>query len=426
MVKEYSIFELAGVFSSLQNRKVMLIGDYMLDHYTIGEVARVSPEAPVPILKVENENFSPGGAGNVALNLLALGAEVFTVGRIGVDESGEILKNTLQQEGAKTTFLFKDEFCPTSVKRRFLANNQQIFRADFEKVAYIDSSFEEKVLQSILPLIPEVKVIAFSDYGKGFLSDRILKTIINEAARYNVPIIVDPKGSNFRKYNGATIIKPNLSEAYAAAKKQRDVSLDEVASLILNETNIKHLFITRSEKGISLFNEKERVDFPAISREVKDVTGAGDTVLAMLSFALGNGLDIYQAAQLSNIAAGIAIERVGCAKVSLSDLATQLLNLQSDNKIFDGKHLFALKMVLQNKSFSLLGLKGKKGLDAKLFRQIRKLSQERLLVLYLVNEKRDNDFVHMLSSLKEVNFIILDSKFSNICDELKPTDIFTL
>lgn len=417
---------LTGIFSSFLPRKIIVFGDYMLDRYTKGQVSRVSPEAPVPVLRVEKEECSPGGAGNAVLNLLSLGATVFAFGRVGADIEGKILKQRLAQEGADTSCLLEEEGYITSVKNRFLASSQQIFRADFEKTDVLSAKLEEQLLQQFAVIISSAQLVAVSDYAKGGVSERLLSSIIKISKKANVPVVVDPKGNDFSKYTDATIIKPNLSEAYAAAKISSKEPLEKAAAIILAQTKAEYLLITRSEEGISLFSKNgKRTDFPVVSKEVKDVTGAGDTVLAMMSVALSNNLTIEQAAELSNVAAGIAIERVGCARISLCDLAHKLLALQSDNKVFDEKHLYALKMVLKDQKFSLLGLKGQEVLSPYLFRSIQKIASEGPLVIYLIDHKTNSDLVSMLASLKEINFVILPSKnFANLTEHITPQHVF--
>jgi rfaE bifunctional protein kinase chain/domain len=302
--------------------KALVLGDFLLDVYTTGRVGRISPEAPVPIMEVIKEESKAGGAGNVVLNLVALGAEVFSMGRIGADLKGQELKEKLMQKGVNTTPLFVEPNYRTPVKNRLIASAQQLLRVDFEVISPLPEEIERCVLEKLQQLIPQVQVVAISDYGKGFLSDTVIQRAIQLAKLSKVPVIVDPKGSDFSKYRGATFLKPNLMEAYLAAKMQKGTSLDAVAHQILTFSEVEQLLITRSEEGISLFNRKgERKDFAVRSKEIKDVTGAGDTVLAVMSLALAHQLDIDLAVQLSNIAAGLSVERLGCAQITLEEIS---------------------------------------------------------------------------------------------------------
>jgi D-glycero-beta-D-manno-heptose-7-phosphate kinase len=259
-----------------------------------------------------------------------------------------------------------------------------------------------------------VQVVAISDYGKGLLSRSLLAAIIGCAREHAIPVIVDPKEIDFTKYAGATLIKPNLSEAFAAARVSEQAPLELVARNIFDATSIQHLMITRSEAGISLFDtEGGREDFPVHAREVKDVTGAGDTVLAMLTYSIANGLSYSEAIQLCNVAAGIAIEHVGCARVTLADVAKRLLNLHNDNKIFDEDHLHALKRVLRDRQFALLHLSQQAmvaGLSSQIFKTIRSLAatEGRELLVSVDCVLADDPFVEMLASLSEVDFILLN------------------
>ncbi|MFA6501627.1 MAG: PfkB family carbohydrate kinase, partial [Parachlamydiales bacterium] len=230
------------------------------------------------------------------------------------------------------------------------------------------------------------------------------------------------------KYKFADIIKPNLKEAYAAAKLGEKEDLDKVAKIILKKTKISNLLITRSQHGISLFSEdNKRKDFPVSSKEVKDVTGAGDTVLAMLCIAVANKLELEHACQLSNIAASIAIEHIGCHQITLNEFAKRLLEHDIENKIFDFSHLFALKKVLENKKFSLLALSSRPGLNTAVFRAIKNLSVDQSVIIYILDPKPDDDFVELLSSLNEVDFIILKNEnLNDLLNEIIPEHIYVM
>ena len=255
--------------------------------------------------------------------------------------------------------------------------------------------------------------------------------IIELAKTQNIPVIVDPKGDDFTKYQGVTVLKPNLQEAYAAAKLPQEAPLEQVAETLFKEVSVDMLMITRSESGISLFTQDgKRHDFPVRSKEVIDVTGAGDTVLATVSVALANDLDIKYAAQLANIAAGIAIERVGCARINLSDLAVRLLEYDVDNKVFDEEHLFALQQALKNKRYCVLGLYSSHGMSTALFGSIRKLASrdsDMKLIVYVRDANPDEEFISLLSSLVEVNFVVLKCEsLKNLCEIIHPHEVFLM
>lgn len=421
--------KLAGIFRSIQPFSVLVLGDFMLDTYTTGRVRRISPEAPVPVLEVQSVESRPGGAGNVVLNLAALGAKTIACGRLGRDGDGEHLSRLLSQEGIDPSGLILEHPFRTPVKNRLIGDSQQLLRVDCETVAPLQAQYESEVIAFLEKMIPEVHVVAISDYGKGFLTRPILAAAIEICRRANVPAVVDPKGIDFSKYKGAHLIKPNLSEAYAAAKMPSSSSLDDVAAELLRATDADRLLITRSEAGMSLYEkEKDRVDFPVRSREVKDVTGAGDTVLSLICLGIANGLEIDASVQLANVAAGIAIERIGCAQISLSEIAQRLLEIDSDTKLFDENHTYALRKVLQDRKYEILVLNSHQEMTGGLFRALFELSTHSAeLLIYIRGKEPTQEFVHLLSSLKEVDFIILQTEsLKHLCEAIHPAEIYTL
>lgn len=423
--------KLIGMLNRFNPVKVLVIGDFMLDTYTTGKVKRVSPEAPVSILHVQKEESLAGGAGNVALNLIALGAKVFVIGRVGQDIAGDELKECLEREGVCTDGLIYQKGFKTPVKNRLIADFQQVLRVDFETISPLPESLEAEITATLSSFLDKVQIVAISDYAKGFLTHSLLQKVIQLAKEKSIPVIVDPKGDDFAKYDGATMIKPNLSEAFAAARLMPPDPLEKVAKNIFASCKVDSLLITKSEAGISLFHRNGFFqDFPVRSKEVKDVTGAGDTVLAMITLALANSLDVKYAAQLANIAAGIAIERIGCARVDLSDLAERLLEFDVENKIFDEEHLYALQQVLKGKRFSVLGVDSQKGMTVEVFRGLKKLAgkdQEKKLIVYVKDDEPDEDFVLMLSSFSEVDFIVLKCEsLRSLCDVIHPHQIYIM
>jgi D-beta-D-heptose 7-phosphate kinase/D-beta-D-heptose 1-phosphate adenosyltransferase len=423
--------KLSGKLRRFSPVRVLVIGDFMLDTYTTGKVKRISPEAPVSVLHVEKEESRPGGAGNVVLNLISLGAKVSAIGRLGYDIGGDELRDSLESEGVDIENLIVQKGYKTPVKNRLIADAQQILRVDFETITPLPEQIEQLVMERLPSLLDKINIIAISDYGKGFLTRNLLKHVIELAKAREIPVIVDPKGDDFTKYQGATVIKPNLAEAYTAAKLPVGAPLEEVASVILRTCGIEMLLITRSEAGIALFNQSgQRFDFPVRTKEVKDVTGAGDTVTAMISVALANKLDINYGAQLANIAAGMAIERLGCARISLSEMSERLLEYDVENKIFDEEHLFALQQALKGKRYTVLGLESCQGMSTALFRSLRKLStrdEEKKLIVYVRDTDPDEEFVSLLSSLAEVDFIVLKCEsLKNLCEIIHPHQVFVI
>lgn len=421
--------KLSRIFSRINPVRVAVIGDLMYDTYTTGKVRRISPEAPVSVLHVLKEEGRPGGAGNVVLNLLSLGAHVSVIGRVGLDNAGDSIIKLLGAEGANVEGVIQQPAYQTPVKNRLIADAQQVLRVDFEAITPIPENVEEQIIEKLPLLLEGIEILAVSDYGKGFLSSTLLTTLIEMAKDRNIPVIVDPKGDDFSRYQGATVIKPNLQEAYDAAKMSMSAPLENVAEAIFKKVNIDLLMITRSEAGISLFaREGSRIDFPVRSKEVKDVTGAGDTVLAMVSVALANKLEMSDAVRLANIAAGIAIERLGCARINLSDLANRLLEFDVDNKVFDEDHLFALQQALKDKNYRVLGIHSTQGITTALFKSIRHIaSDENKLIVYIRDENPDEEFISLLSSLAEVDFVVLKCEsLKNLCDLIHPQEVFLI
>ncbi len=264
--------DLSKLFSRLQEKSILVIGDFMLDTYTTGSVRRVSPEAPVVVLRAEKVEKRPGGAGNVVLNLVSLGAKVIALGRLGDDEAGETLLSSLQKEGVNVSSVYRQKGYITPIKNRILAGNQQIVRVDFEEKGSSDDEMENKVLKDLPDILRKVSVVAVSDYAKGFLSPKLLEALFEEARKREIPVLVDPKGKDFTKYRGAFLIKPNLSEAIEAGGGEEGSSPEALARRIAEKTGIENIMITRSSRGISLFQKGKREDFPVKVREVVDVT----------------------------------------------------------------------------------------------------------------------------------------------------------
>lgn len=402
----------------------------MLDKYTIGKAKRISPEAPVAVVSVTKEEVRPGGAGNVTLNLVSLGAQVIMIGRVGNDDSGDQLTKILSDEGVDVRGIVRQENLITPVKNRIIAENQQVVRVDFESIVPLPEMLEQQMIEMLPELFVGVEVVAISDYGKGLLTRTLLAAIIEHARKMGISVIADPKGIEFSKYAGATILKPNKTEAYAAANLPLDTPIDFVAARILQTCDIQVLMVTRSEEGISLFHKDGHVeDFPVSKREVRDVTGAGDTVLAVQACALANQLSLAEAVQLSNIAAGIAIEHFGCARVTLAELARRLLESNVVNKIFDEDHLFAVQHALAGRKWRFLSISSMLGLTSKIFTTIKQLAstEDWDLVVYVREQDPDPEFISILATLSDIDFIILKNQsLHHFTSNLQPNEIFTL
>ena len=417
-------------FRKISKQSVMVIGDLMLDTYTIGKARRISPEAPVPVLHVQTEEHRPGGAGNVALNLVSMGSEALMVGRVGDDKDGRTLIDSLNTNGVQTHGIWTQAGCRTPVKNRVIADNQQMVRVDYETITPLHEAIEQQIIEALPGLLETIKVVAISDYGKGMITKTLMAAVVDECQKRDIPIIADPKGIDFTKYQKTTVVKPNLGEVYAAANLPLDVPLETVAQKVLDITQAEVLMVTRSEEGISLFHHSgEREDFPVRAREVKDVTGAGDTVLAMLTIALANKLSISEATRLSNVAAGIAISHFGCARVTLSELARDLLSEDIGNKVFDEEHLFALQEALKEREFAILSLSSKEGIGTQVFEAIRKVAEKKPwdLVVYIEDTDPNPIFIDVIASLHDVDYIIVKSEgLDHVCKLIPANEIFTL
>jgi D-beta-D-heptose 7-phosphate kinase/D-beta-D-heptose 1-phosphate adenosyltransferase len=392
-------------------------------------VERISPEAPVPVLKVLNETLSPGGVGNVALSLAALGADVRLVARLGSNRESRGLVNILQTHGVELTWLRKQPRYHTPVKRRLIGNQQQLLRLDEEVYDPLSPSIEADYLNRVQELLEGVDIIAISDYGKGFLTLPLLQHLFLAAKERGIQTIVDPKGVDFTRYNGATVVKPNLAEAYAASQVSSfKVPLSEVAAILLQRLDIEKLLITRSAEGMTLFDQAGRSYHSSVrSKEVKDVTGAGDTVLSALCLAYASKLEEEETLHIANVAAGIAIEHVGCAHVSMQQLAERICLEDVDSKVLDDENLFILQTLMKGRQ-SILVIIDK--LDIlpllPLLRELKKRKSFQVIVYYKARSL-DEDQLHILSSLSEIDYVVLQSQNpQNLYEVLSPVETYYL
>ncbi len=307
-----------------KDKRILVVGDLMLDQYVRGSVSRISPEAPVPVVRVTQESFIPGGAGNVADNLAALGAKVGVVGVIGDDEAGRQLADDLRARRVSVDGVITDRWRVTSQKCRIVAERQQVVRFDRETVGALSEETSRHLLKRLESAMESAQAVILSDYGKGVVDPRLLGAAIRLAKRRRVPITVDPKIEHFRRYRGVTCLTPNLHEAWSGMRRAPKGGLPELEALgrdILKALRSESLLITRGPDGMSLFQSKGRVThIPTRAREVFDVTGAGDTVISVLTLALAAGASILQAAQISNHAAGIVVAKLGTATTSPAEL----------------------------------------------------------------------------------------------------------
>ena len=306
---------------------ILVIGDIMLDRYGHGDASRISPEAPVPIVKVQHIEERAGGAGNVALNIHALGAQVSLISLVGADQNAEIIEKTLQKTGVRT-FLERTADAPTITKLRIISQNQQLIRLDFEKnYQHIDKI---NIIQRFREHLSQADIVILSDYNKGTLSDT--SELITLAKQANVPILVDPKGHDFSRYQGASLLTPNLKEFEAIAGPCR--TQDELirkGQQILEQYQLKALLITQGNQGMTLLQKQaDALHLAAHVREVYDVAGAGDTVIATLASAFASGASLPEATRLANLAASIVVGHLGASTVSLPELRHALHHLNGE------------------------------------------------------------------------------------------------
>ena len=323
------------MFDKFNGLRILVIGDVMLDAYVMGKVNRISPEAPVPIVSLENEDARIGGAGNVALNLLALGAKPIICGVIGEDSSGDKLLNLFEKNGISTDGLVKSIARKTTVKTRVISNKQQLLRIDSESTFPLLESEEIKLNNTIQNIINQgIDGIIFEDYNKGVLTDSVIQNTIKIAKEKDIPTAVDPKKENFLSYKGVSLFKPNLKEL----KEGLNLNFDFNSNKDLFEKGIEVLeeklqneisFVTLSENGVFIKNQTEKYYVPAHMRSISDVSGAGDTVIAVATLCLISGASTKQIAEISNLAGGLVCEKSGVVSISKNDLFSEVSELLS-------------------------------------------------------------------------------------------------
>lgn len=315
----FSAGRLRSLLDAFSGRRVLVLGDLMLDRYLWGNVTRISPEAPVPIVDVESETTRLGGAANVANNVLSLGAEPVLVGVVGADHAARLLAAELGAHGVAADGLVADADRPTSIKTRIVARNQQVVRADQESREEVSPAIVVRLVEACRARLDGLKACIISDYGKGVITAGLLEALLPELRRAGIPVCVDPKETHFFSYRGVSVITPNLLEAGVAWGRalRTEELLDQAGRELRDRLDSDAVLITRGEKGMSLFQAaRPRLDLPTVAREVYDVTGAGDTVVSTYAVALAAGADHPEAALISNHAAGIVVREVGTAAAS--------------------------------------------------------------------------------------------------------------
>jgi rfaE bifunctional protein kinase chain/domain len=311
------------------------VGDIGLDEYVLGQVKRISPEAPVPILEVEKEEWRLGLAANVAQNVVSLGGEAILVSVVGQDNTADQLKELLQSAGINTQNLVTDETRPTTKKTRVMAQHHHLVRVDYEVRKYLSQKSFAVLVQKLKDLMPSCDGVILQDYAKGVISQDMVQKVIEIAHAHGKKVFVDPHRANPAEfYQNADLIKPNYDEAIALSGLNfddiREVpnKVEKIGNEILQKTKANEVVITRGKEGMSLFSQGQILKVPTFARQVFDVTGAGDTVIAALSLALVAGLSLPESCMLANYAAGFVVGKVGCVPCSMEDLVDYILNTE--------------------------------------------------------------------------------------------------
>ena len=342
---------LQAVLKRLEGKHVVIIGDVILDEYVWGDVNRISPESPVPVLEVTSETTRFGGAANVAHNVASLGGRVDLIGVIGDDSNGAALIHMLQEARINAEGVCVDSSRPTSTKTRVVARtshtslstHQQLVRIDRESKTPVAPALQKQLLRAAIDRIAQADAIIFEDYDKGVVSTELIQDVLSQARQYHKPVVADAKVENFWNYKGVTAITPNHKEAGAALKREitDEESLISVGTEILDKLDLEGVLITRGERGMSLFRRESgglidprRDHIPTQPRKVFDVTGAGDTVVAVFTLALAAQADMLDAARLSNLAGGIVVGEIGCVAVTRKQLSQAIrLGAQDENSL---------------------------------------------------------------------------------------------
>jgi D-beta-D-heptose 7-phosphate kinase/D-beta-D-heptose 1-phosphate adenosyltransferase len=317
--------KLKGFLKKFKNGKILVIGDLILDRYIWGKVSRISPEAPVPVVEVTDDNFVLGGAANVAHNIIALGGKATVSGIVGKDRAGDVLRDLLGERGVASAIV--EDSRPTTIKTRVIAHNQQVVRFDREGRERITGKVLERMLHIVKDAVREHDAVIISDYRKGVVSRELIKDILSIAKPKGKLVAVDPKVGHFHCYKGVSLITPNLMEASSGSgiDIRDEKSLLKAGQALMKKISCSAVLITRGEEGMSLFDKDGVTHIPTVARHIYDVTGAGDTVIATFSLAYAAGATMQEAAVIANHAAGLVVGEVGTAVVTPEKLSQSLL-----------------------------------------------------------------------------------------------------
>ncbi len=317
-----------NLINQFENIPVLIIGDVMIDAYLFGNVERISPEAPVPIVAVNKKESRLGGAANVALNLVSLGAKPILCSTIGNDTEGNELIDLLTRSNINAAGILKDNDRITTVKTRVISQNHQMLRIDNESTKSLNDAQTNALLAKIEQLLPLAKIVIFEDYDKGVITENLIEKVTKKANQLGIPTVVDPKKRNFTYYNNVTLFKPNLKELREGINEhfslQNKSKFEQVCQNLMSKMNIKYLFVTLSENGVMITNGTEFTYIPAHLRKIADVSGAGDTVISVASLCLALNLPLHQVAAISNLAGGLVCEEVGVIPIDKNKLSVEL------------------------------------------------------------------------------------------------------
>ena len=317
----------ASILSGIGRSKILILGDIMLDEYLLGTVNRISPEAPVPVVEISSTKLLLGGAANVAANIRALGDEAILIGAVGDDEASVKLSQLLKERHISRDFLVSDESRQTTIKTRVIAHSQQVVRADRESQHELDTDTEQRVLKRFMSVVDGIKGVIISDYGKGVITRTLLEQVIELCVERDIFVAVDPKETHFFNYKRVSLITPNHHEAGFAYGRRihSEKDLMEVGNGLLERLQAKAILITRGAQGMSLFsNGLPPTHIPTFARQVYDVTGAGDTVIATFVSSVCAGADLIEAAIIANAAAGYTVGEIGTATITVPQLQKEL------------------------------------------------------------------------------------------------------
>ena len=440
-----NISHYAKLKKAFQETAVLVIGDIILDQYIEGQTTRISPEAPIPVVKVESDRYVLGGAANVANNLSTLGAKTYLLGVIGHDTEGKAVKKILKEKKVNGNKLVLDKR-PTTLKTRILCNQQQMIRLDREISTPVNLETQNKIIQSIQKCFKEVnfKAVIISDYAKGCITPSVLKSIFSLAKAAKIPVVVDPKNSNFAVYKGASYIKPNLAETAVAIKKNNinggnEREVEAAGAELLKISGAQGILISRNKYGMSLVQKKSSFHVTTKVTEVSDVSGAGDTVLSVFTLGIAAGLSPEFSTELSNVAAGIVVQKHGTATVTPEEIfkSLDISHNQTAQRAMERnelKHFLLMEKALGNKvvftngCFDLLHVG-----HVKLLEEAKK--QGNILVVAINSDKsvqklkgkgrpliNEEDRARILLSLSSVDYVVVFGEETplNLIKLLKP------